>query len=320
MFLDVLGTLIAFLTLIALLSVFVTTIVQLVQATLRLRARNLQMCLAGLVMKAQKTDPDFGVKRLTGETLKAKELAAKILNSPDVSPISQVSDPTSFWHYYISAPKVSWVEPAELEEAIKDKDFGLNDDQQATLVADFKTYTPHLRRRFQFICKIYTVAISFIVAIGFQVSAPETFSRLSEQTVEQQKFASDASALLAQYQAELEADSPIDEQDAEALEEDVDKKLAELAGVGLEWWPNADFYCDGEEWQVSNMIGVLMTAVLLSLGAPFWFEQLGRVVGLRDTLARYSGEKDSEEGNETSGEKKKAGKKTTKKTSKKKSS
>lgn len=321
MFLDVLGTLIAFLTLIALLSVFVTTLVQLVQATLRLRARNLQMCLAGLVMKAQNTDPDFGVNRLAGETLEAKKLAARILNSPEISPIRQVADPTSLWHYYISAPKVSWVEPEQLEQAIKDPEFELAEAQQATLVKDFETYAPHLRRRFQFICKIYTVAISIIVAVGFQVSAPDTFSRLSAQTAEQQKFASDASALLERYQAELEAEPELDEQDAEALEEDVNQKLTELAGIGLEWWPDKSFYRDGTRWNVSNLIGVLMTAVLLSLGAPFWFEQLGRVVRLRDTLAAYIDGQGGEDGTEAAGaRKKKTGKKIGKKTSKKKTS
>ena len=39
-----------------------------------------------------------------------------------------------------------------------------------------------------------------------------------------------------------------------------------------------------------NLLGVLMTAALLSLGAPFWFQMLHQLSGLRDAL---SPEKDS---------------------------
>ncbi|MHC4475384.1 MAG: hypothetical protein ACYTEL_07055 [Planctomycetota bacterium] len=42
----------------------------------------------------------------------------------------------------------------------------------------------------------------------------------------------------------------------------------------------AGFYLD-----ISNVLGMLMTAVLIGLGAPFWFNVLRRLVSLRDVLA-----------------------------------
>ncbi|MCK4790112.1 MAG: hypothetical protein KAV87_40615 [Desulfobacteraceae bacterium] len=42
----------------------------------------------------------------------------------------------------------------------------------------------------------------------------------------------------------------------------------------------AGFYCN-----IQNLLGILMTTVLISLGAPFWFNTLRRLVNLRDTLA-----------------------------------
>jgi hypothetical protein len=35
-----------------------------------------------------------------------------------------------------------------------------------------------------------------------------------------------------------------------------------------------------------RIIGVLITAILLSCGAPFWFEQLKNVASLRDALSK----------------------------------
>ena len=47
------------------------------------------------------------------------------------------------------------------------------------------------------------------------------------------------------------------------------------------WGRGAEFYRDA-----SNVVGVLITAILLSFGAPFWFQQLKNVASLRDALKR----------------------------------
>src|SRR5258708_5063552 len=43
------------------------------------------------------------------------------------------------------------------------------------------------------------------------------------------------------------------------------------------WGKGGEFYLTG-----SNIIAVLITAILLSFGAPLWFEQLKNVASLRD--------------------------------------
>jgi hypothetical protein len=40
-----------------------------------------------------------------------------------------------------------------------------------------------------------------------------------------------------------------------------------------------------QRWTVINPVGVLITALLLSLGAPFWYNVLGRLLQLRSLLA-----------------------------------
>ena len=40
-----------------------------------------------------------------------------------------------------------------------------------------------------------------------------------------------------------------------------------------------------KRWGEINLVGVLVTSLLLSLGAPFWYNALGRLLQLRSVLA-----------------------------------
>ena len=57
-----------------------------------------------------------------------------------------------------------------------------------------------------------------------------------------------------------------------------------LATNGIITFPSV-----GQKWREGyrniNPFGVLMTALLLSLGAPFWYSLLGRLLQLRSVLA-----------------------------------
>lgn len=72
---------------------------------------------------------------------------------------------------------------------------------------------------------------------------------------------------------------------------DTDKSSSDDASVpsGLEAFPNGltiDFYL--EHWA-----GLLVSTILISLGAPFWFNTLKNVVGLKDAVAmRYEKKKE----------------------------
>jgi hypothetical protein len=45
---------------------------------------------------------------------------------------------------------------------------------------------------------------------------------------------------------------------------------------------------------ISNLVGILITTFLLALGAPFWFEQLRRLINLKDALKPERKNKDEE--------------------------
>jgi hypothetical protein len=52
------------------------------------------------------------------------------------------------------------------------------------------------------------------------------------------------------------------------------------------WSKGGDFYIKNGDLKFNNIIGVLITAALLSFGAPFWFDRLQDVLKLRDMLSK----------------------------------
>ena len=68
--------------------------------------------------------------------------------------------------------------------------------------------------------------------------------------------------------------------EARAALSQVQSYLGELAGFSIVPWPKGWAYYRSP----GNWVGVGMTTVLLTLGAPFWFELLRNVASLRDAL------------------------------------
>ncbi len=64
------------------------------------------------------------------------------------------------------------------------------------------------------------------------------------------------------------------------------RSVQDLAGIGMPvgWQQGADW--GDAAWTASHVAGWLVTALLLMLGAPFWYDALSRLVSLRATGAR----------------------------------
>lgn len=345
---DTLGVAIAFITVILLLSIIVTALVQATQALLRVRGRNLMKGLAKLILKARAgTD-------LAGDETAARKDASRILNAGNVALINQVKDPTSLLHYWILGPKISWLEPGQLPAAIGEQVKDLK-DKVAELTEDFERAQQMLQKRFQRHIRACTLFWAVVVAIAYQVSAPALLSRIQENPVIRAQIEAGAGKTLA-YAGEALEKLDYEGAAAEALEELKQKyeekgnqtvvaRLEEASGVGVGrdfivdelalvveglpeadeiveeykqlldekatarmeelreiqqgaeaqltdygitlWRQGAGFYYNSEQSDIrwDRLFGVLVTAILLSLGAPFWFERLRDVVQLRDLLS-----------------------------------
>jgi hypothetical protein len=152
-------------------------------------------------------------------------------------------------------------------------------------------------QRFTASTRAITFLGAFLVAFGLQVDTPALVNRLAADEKLREEFVTEAKALYADQKAMDEAakqkaaETPKDaaaQPPAPAPTPDQDEMARKyrvfLATNGLITLPSA-----GGRWiegfKNVNLFGVLMTALLLSLGAPFWYSLLGRLLQLRSVLA-----------------------------------
>jgi hypothetical protein len=274
---DVLAALVAFVSVVLLLSMIVTAMVQATQSVLRLRARNLLKGVGTLLRNHELTTATA--------RMDVRAVASKVLNDDAVALIDKVAKPDSFMRHGVLGPKVSWAEPAALAKAIRN----VTRTEPAVAPAaapaakpavdelqrEIEAMEPGWRKRFQYFVRIITIAWAVVVAGGFQVSAPTLFSALSQERALAEQIAKGNAEIVRLASNSGEPDAALA------------KSAAKLDVFGIQFWKKgSDFYVDRSQghWDLrwDAIIGVLLTAILLTFGAPFWFEQLRNLAALRD--------------------------------------
>jgi hypothetical protein len=136
------------------------------------------------------------------------------------------------------------------------------------------TYTNHSR--------YWTVGISLVLAIFLQLDAFKLVNRLSMDDALR-----GALVQQAQTQAALAAPTDAQSRDPAKLKQAAEEHLAKLRVLAdvrlITLAPDFDAWWNG--WSQTSTFGVLVSALLLSLGAPFWFKTLGKLLKLRPSLA-----------------------------------
>lgn len=333
--LDALGILIGFVTVILVLSVVSTALVQMTSSLLRLRGRNLFRGLERVLLTAAEAS-DIEKRAIKEGEMDSKKLVEDICSSSGLLEIGASWFPNV--PRRLRGPSRSWIDREELKEILDGME--LSQDFKDKVDALFPRLEDLTKKRFGFSMRAIAVCWAIVIAVAFQVSAPDLLRDLSIDP-EQRKVALDLAARvgaqrdlagealsalraeredLAEPLANVESAGPgtvapiselrtalAEQQGAETIvaryieilnalqREQVKESMGTLAKLDIALWSGGtDFYwttsgndCD-VEW--GNLLGVLMTATLLSLGAPFWFQMLHQLSGLRDAL---SPEKDS---------------------------
>src|SRR5262249_31019229 len=119
---DALGTIVAFLTIILLLSILVTGLVQASQALLGVRGRVLFRGIAKFIANKELRQPENGPRRDRSAVKQAKrtgkDKSREILNDPDIALTYHVAAPLESrraraWRF-LRGPGISWVDPDDL--------------------------------------------------------------------------------------------------------------------------------------------------------------------------------------------------------------
>jgi hypothetical protein len=131
-------------------------------------------------------------------------------------------------------------------------------------------------QRFTASTRAITFGASLLVAIALQVDTVGLVNRLAADDALRQAFVDQAASTMQQQSTVGGAAAT-----PEALER---QYLSFMAGNGLLAIPRSPSHWF-QRWTVINPGGVLITSLLLSLGAPFWYNALGRLLQLRSVLA-----------------------------------
>jgi len=114
--------------------------------------------------------------------------------------------------------------------------------------------------------RVVTAVLGVLVAVSLQLDAFDILKRLSVDT--------ETRSALGALASNAEPPAALDSGQIAEL-----KKLAQSGYmIGPENWK--------PEWNPSKLPGIALSAILLSLGAPFWYNALKDLVGLRPVLAR----------------------------------
>jgi hypothetical protein len=150
-------------------------------------------------------------------------------------------------------------------------------DYVAKVNSWFDQTIDRVSQRFASSTRAVTFVAAFLVAATLQVDTLMLVNRLSADDKMREAF-------LAQARS-MQATAPAEGPGAGSGDTAIDRRyLAFLAEHGVITVPRTrDDWVQG--WGKVNIFGVLMTGLLLSMGAPFWYNSLGRLLQLRSALA-----------------------------------
>jgi hypothetical protein len=120
------------------------------------------------------------------------------------------------------------------------------------------------------------MAIALAVAVGGDVDSLSIARRLSRDPALRDQVVKAAQDYVASHPSESLKNAP----DASKAFNAADKEL-EQVGFPLGWSSWDDFRGSFHEHFFAKLAGLILTAIAVSLGAPFWFDLLSKLVNLR---------------------------------------
>jgi hypothetical protein len=247
---NVISIVLAFITVMLLLSLIVMGLVQITQSALRLRARNLLVGIAALI-EAEELAPTLTKPTRRTSPRKHAHHAAAVLNATTAAKLRPEQDPNS-WKNVLRGPATSWAQPEDIAAAIRarQKDqyktsavasgagiaaspepFSVADvlraaepnlpgDRPDKLAEKFRSLEPAMCDRFARTVQMWTAIWGLAVAIVFQVSTPTLLRTLSTSQARRDAILAMVPGVLKQAESAIPS----------AMSDDfVDRALTQLA-------------------------------------------------------------------------------------------
>ena len=267
MIFDVLGIFIGFSAIMLLFSLLVTAIVHGAQAGLSLRFKNLKTVITAFLSKDNHVS-EYAIKSILKriEERNPHHLYATAL--PINVPGNQL--------------KITRINVGDLKRYISECD-DLSDQARQALIEkvenEFELVEEVMSQRFKQWMHQISIVVAFCLSILFQLNSFQLLHQLHTDSYFR---------LQMQHLGEQQIDAS-KQDDITPLP--VDALQAHLASFKFEVRPAqwSDYYFS---WQLSTLghwLGILFSTILISFGAPFWFNRLKDLISLRDRLSSRSG-------------------------------
>lgn len=170
--------------------------------------------------------------------------------------------------------------PSDLERAL----IGLIDDGNATindlrgnLQSWFDSSMARISGWYKRKIQLISLGIAVLLAFGLNVDSIQISQSLWQNPVLRAQIADQAAAATAICKDKAPEDCPILKMSEDTVKE---LKMFPIA------WQSEGGLFDPQHWSMLKVIGCLITALAISLGAPFWFDVLDKLNSIRSSGAK----------------------------------
>lgn len=255
MLMDVLGILIGFASIMLLFSLLVTALVHGTQAALNLRFKNMQNVL----------DAFFEQLNILDEPCKTK--LSKKLRARSPLHLYATALPINILGNGFNLTSIGKKELTELVHSVAEMTIEHKELLKQKIDDHFAMVEELMRQRFKQWMHQISIAIALVLCIVFKLNCFTILNELNQDSLYRQQ-----AVHLAQ---ELTPDSQSDELQTQLI--------ALNFRIEPESWQA--YYFSLDTLTVFNWFGILFSTILISLGAPFWFNRLQDLVSFRDKLS-----------------------------------
>ena len=178
----------------------------------------------------------------------------------------------------------------EQQKAVVDSlgNFGATVERATTQAYDrfqrwFGSAQDRAEQWFQIHVRVVTIVAAILITAFLQLDTVEMYDQLRDQPKLVEALVKTAPGVLEQGGAAVQANT-----DAATQKKVIDDLKAQIHSAGFELVPAGLFGRwprEGRIWWLNHLFGLVLTAGLLTLGAPFWFNLLKNLTNLRPAVA-----------------------------------
>jgi len=258
---DILGIMIGFASIMLLFSLLVSALVHGAQATLNLRLRNMKDIIGAFFKHTDQVDDE--IYKLLNEKLQQRT-PNQVYST--VLPINLLGN-------RLELTRVSKQELIDMVYSIADMGHEAKEKLKEKIEKDFSTLEEVMIQRFKQWMHQISIGMAFVICFVFQLNCFDLLNKLNNDTAYRQQ-----AIQMGQVHT---PDSP-HANNSEQLQ-------GQLSALSFNITPNkwTEYYATAQVSSLTNWIGIIFSTILISLGAPFWFNRLKDMASLRDKLSKH---------------------------------